>query len=339
MSTKTLSQLFTTFKACNSTNYFQFALPDSIDFTSEAFQESGAAGTSENDVLNNLFLFHKFDHYCFPKLSSARSFNYEFKPLWNLIYKKYYQHYNFPDNIVTELSLIYSEYHIYLHNALTDLQQPTPSLNGDLNDSTVLEISTLSHRARFLNFQIFCDPIYRFKIGSLINNFLGISTFKFLPTYPLDQYANSIIDLALYYNNIYGSAYNFSIDPHTVVFNSSLYNLENDDDRIRINEYIDENEAPFSSAAEAFIDRHSAVLLEYGSKESLQDNDIVLFKNDLFDAKETYISGSNLHLGRFKDGYIHYTPSTDFGMAVKAMNLSLNDDIIYVYRIDPSKFI
>lgn len=338
MSSKKLIQLFNTYKTCKNTDYFQMALPESLDFQSEEFENSRVAGRSESEIMDNLFLFYDFDHYCFPKLSSARPFNYEFKSLWNLIYKKYYQHHQLSDGHATELSILYAEYHGYLHNAFLDLNEPLP-VPGGLDDTSPLESMSLSHRARFLHFQIFCDPIYRFKLRFILKRSSGDYDSDFLPHQPLYQYANGVIEIASYYESLYGSLYDFSPDPHTVVFNSSIKNIPEGDEMYRTLEYISDNEAPFRSSADAFIDRHSGVLMEYGSEEPLQENDLVLFQNDSFDVSETYGSGSSLHLGRFKDGYIHYTPSTDFGMAVKAINLSLNDDIRYIYRVDPTKFI
>lgn len=318
--------------------YFSLAFPeyDNLSFANHLLDEHIYPRAKESEKKINLYLFNNFSNYCFPELTSNASYNYEFKQLWNVIYRKYFERFSLNTAKQTELSLVYRRFHDLLVHVL-DVDFPiaagtSPSISGlDLMNS-----NSAYFRAMFLHLQVMTSAEYRRFIQTILYEKLNALYYSVPPKY---AYCNSVMYLCDVYSNLYDA--NFEADYQTTLFNlpqELLDQARGSDEYNSLIDYLENETSYYAHPAYGFIDKNSGLLAEFdvSTPERLQDNDLILFNYPGIIPEEPLLpdAEANLYLGRYRSAndHVYFYPATDFGITIPVRNLYVTDSVRSTFR-------
>jgi hypothetical protein len=324
-------------RRCEDVDHFSLALPElsGVAIPNETILNFDSLSETPN---LQLWLFNDFAIDCFPELTSNTSYNYEFKSVWNLIYKKYFSRFLLDEDTQIQLNLIYRRFHDLLIHAF-NVDVPIVSGSSPVsNPVSVLNLGSDTFRAMFIHFQLMASVRYRNFIQGILKNKINTLYHSVPPKY---VYCNSVFYLSELYSEVFNT--NFTIDIQALSYNLTQNERHQAFDA-RADSFLREyeyNGTPvYSHPAYSFIDLNSDKLLEFdvSDPERLQDNDLILFQHPPYGSEEEPLQNfceKDMYLGRYRSAnqHVYYYPSTDFGLSIPVRSLYIQECVLGSFRV------
>jgi len=323
-------------RRCEDVDHFSLAMPSENGVTppNKSILDFDSLRPSPD---LKLWLFNDFTIDCFPELTSNVSYNYEFKPVWNLIYKKYFSRFSLDQDTEIELNLVYRRFHDLLVHAMN---VDVPVVVGSSPSSkpiSILNFGSDRFRSMFIHFQLMSSVRYRHFVQGILKNKISSLYHSISPQY---IYCNSVVYLSKLYSEIFNTSFN--IDAQTLNFNltDSERSFLLGEPLLTISEYEEAGIPFYTHPAYGFIDLNSDKLLEFdvSDPDRLQDNDLILFR-DPADVGESEplapLCNEGVYLGRYRSAnqHVYYYPSTDFGLSTSVRSLYIDENVISSFRV------